>query len=94
MAVRAWVRENRPGGAGVRFVAWWPPAAVPDNPFTHEPCTLVRVALEEAGAPGGPHPPEVYSFYLKGGRVLGNQAHPTGFTEMPRARFTPSAVPE
>jgi hypothetical protein len=93
LAVRDWVLQNRPDAGRVRFVAWRPPEAVPDNPFTHEPCTLVRVALQKAGGPEESHPLELYDSYVKGGQVLGIQALPAGFTDVPRATRSAAPVP-
>jgi hypothetical protein len=93
LAVRDWVLHNHPDAARIRFVAWWPPEAAEDNPFTHEPCTLVRVALQNARHPEGAQALEVYSSYVKGGRVLGTRADPAGLTALPRATFSPAPVP-
>jgi hypothetical protein len=81
--------QNRPDAAHLRFVTWWPPVAVADNPFTHEPCTLVRVMLKNTAH--GEDPPEVeaLSYYLKGDQVLGALPHPAGFREPPAVLPSP-----
>jgi hypothetical protein len=83
LLVMEWMIHNHPDAAHLHFVTWWPPMAVTDNPFTHEPCTLVRVMLKNSAR--GQDPPEVEasSYYLKGDQVLGALPHPAGFSEPP-----------
>ena len=54
----------------MRFVAWWPPVAVADNPLTHEPATEVQLALRPGGAEED-MPLEMHRGYVCGQRVLG-----------------------
>jgi len=83
VAVLSWMLDNHPEAANLTFVAWWPPVRVEDNPFTHEPSTLIRVVVRNKRQ-ARTDPMEDLTFYLKGQSVLGYvPSPPTPFEQAP-----------
>jgi hypothetical protein len=70
VAILGWMLDNHPEAPHLTFMAWWPPVRVEDNPFTHEPATLVRVVVRDTRR-AATDPVEDLTFYLKGQSVLG-----------------------
>jgi hypothetical protein len=70
LAIVEWMMDHHPKAPDLHIVAVWPPVQVKDNPFTHEPSTLVRMVVRKGHRPVR-DPIEELSFYLKGGLVLG-----------------------
>jgi hypothetical protein len=95
--VMKWMLDYRPDAERIRFVQWWPPLPVRDNPFTHRPATLVHVVLTN-DAPGD-RGVEDLLFYVSDDQVLGAVPNGRGATDprapvrAVRADSAPPAVP-
>jgi hypothetical protein len=80
--VMKWLLDYRPDADHIRFMQWWPPLPLRDNPFTHRPATLVHVVLTN-DAPGD-RGVEDLLFYVSDDQVLGAIPNGRGETD-PRA---------
>jgi len=71
LAVLNWVFAHHPDAENLHFIAWLPPLAVEDNPFTGSPATAVHVLVKNL-ANGPDAEEELLRFYLQDGEVLGS----------------------
>jgi hypothetical protein len=84
LAILNWVFAHHPDAEKLHFIAWLPPLAVEDNPFTGSPATAVHVLVKNL-AHGPDAEEELLRFYLQDGEVLGSvPVDPKPATNLPR----------
>jgi len=82
------ILETRSEARDLKFLAWWPPEPVADNPVTHEPAARVRVVWQNQAAAADRL--ESHQFYVKGDRVLGGEPDPVDQAGLRYARVQPA----